>query len=55
MYKKIASNVFEAALFILPTIPDSININITIASIYFMGHYYKIQNTYKKLKNNFII
>jgi hypothetical protein len=54
MYKKIAINIFEAFAFILPAIPNSFNVRIIISSIYFIGHYYKIQNTYKKLKNNFI-
>jgi len=52
--KKILVNVFEIGAFMLPVVPDSINLRITIASIYFIGHYYKVQNEYVKLKNNFI-
>ena len=52
--RKLLVNVFEYSAFILPIMPDSFNARITIASIYFIGHYYIIQNQYIKIKNNFI-
>ena len=53
-YRSILINVIEGVTFILPAVPDSFNIRIFILSIYFIGHYYKIQNYYSKIKHNFI-
>jgi len=53
-YKSLIVNVFEFGTFLLPAVPDSFNVRITILSIYFFGHYYKVQNYYSYYKNKFI-
>ena len=53
-YRSILINVIEFGSFVLPVVPDSFNVRITILSIYFIGNYYKIQNYYSHIKHNFI-
>ena len=49
-YKKIGFHLFELFLFVLPAIPDSLAIRIGILSVYFIGHYFKVQVAYLTYK-----
>ena len=53
MYK-LAFALIEATAFILPAIPDDFRIRYSILTIYFIGHYFKLQIAYAKLKNKYI-
>ena len=53
MYK-LAFELIETTAFILPAIPDDFRIRFAILTIYFVGHYFKLQLAYAKLKNNYI-
>ena len=49
----IVFHCIECAAFILPALPDSIIVRLAILTIYFIGHYFKIQNIYLKFKKNY--
>lgn len=43
--------VIELVAFILPALPDKITTRITILTIYFVAHIFKLQYYYSRLKN----
>ena len=43
-------NIFEFILFILPALPNSIKIRLFILFIYFIAHFFNLQNVYLKNK-----
>ncbi len=47
---KYVFNIIELFAFILPALPDKITTRITILSIYFIAHIFKLQYNYTKLK-----
>ena len=49
-YNKIGFHLFELFLFVLPAIPDSLSVRLGILSIYFIGHYFKVQVAYLTYK-----
>lgn len=51
---KISFILLESFAFILPAIPESLWIRLTILFIYFIAHYFKIQGIYVKFKNQYI-
>ena len=57
--KKIGFHLFELFLFVLPAIPDSLAIRLGILTIYFIGHYFKVQVAYltykKKCLTNIVV
>ena len=57
--KKIGFHLFELVLFVLPAIPDSFAIRLGILTIYFIGHYFKVQVAYltykKKCLTNIVV
>ena len=53
MYK-LAFELIEATVFILPAIPDDFRIRFAILTFYFIGYYFKLQLAYAKLKNDII-
>jgi hypothetical protein len=46
-------HTLELVAFILPALPDKINIRLTILTIYFGAHIFKLQYHYAKLKNKY--
>lgn len=53
-YIKLFFNILEFFAFILPAIPDSLIIRLLILLIYFICHYYKLQNIYSKYKSKYL-
>jgi hypothetical protein len=54
MYANIFFNSIEFIAFILPALPNQLQIRLTILLIYFIGHYYKLQNVYAQYKLRYI-
>ena len=48
---KYLFNAIELCAFILPALPDKITTRITILTIYFIAHIFKLQYYYAKVKN----
>ena len=46
-------NAIEFVAFILPALPDKITTRLTILTIYFVAHIFKLQYHYAKLKNKY--
>jgi len=53
MIKYLFSTI-ELIAFVLPALPDKITIRLTILTIYFGAHIFKLQYYYTKLKNKYI-
>ena len=53
MIKKMFT-LLECSAFIAPATPESMFVRFTILSIYFIGHYFKLQINYVKFKNDCI-
>jgi len=47
-------DAFEAFLFILPILPNSIYLRFAIIFGYFVGHVCKVQQRYLQIKNNIL-
>lgn len=54
MIYKFFFNAIELFAFILPALPSQLAVRLLILTIYFIGHYYKLQYQYAKLKTKFI-
>ena len=54
MVVKTFFHVLEGAAFILPAIPDSIWVRLSILSGYFVLHYFRVQVEYAKIKRDLI-
>jgi hypothetical protein len=50
---KLAFQLLEFAAFILPALPESLYVRLTILFIYFVLHYFKAQLIYAKFKNRY--
>jgi hypothetical protein len=50
----ISFNIFEFILFILPALPNQLLVRLSILLLYFISHYFKIQNLYSKFKYKFV-
>jgi hypothetical protein len=50
----ILFNLIEFIAFILPALPDSLTIRLCILLLYFIGHCFKLQTLYSKIKLNYI-
>ena len=48
-------NSIELFAFILPALPESIYWRLFILFCYFLAHHYKLQYTYLKIKNQYIL
>lgn len=48
----IAFNALEFFAFILPALPESLYVRLTILFVYFGLHYFKVQLMYLKFKNS---
>ena len=44
--------IIELIAFILPAIPKKLEIRLLILFLYFVAHYFQLNNIYKKYKNN---
>lgn len=50
---KYIFNTIELVAFILPALPDKITTRLTLLTIYFIAHIFKLQYSYVKLKNKY--
>lgn len=51
---EIIFKIIEFFAFILPALPNSLIIRLSILLTYFIAHYFKLQQSYTKLKNLYI-
>ena len=54
MINNILFNLLEFLAFILPALPDSLTVRLFILLLYFIGHCFKLQTIYSKIKLNYI-
>jgi hypothetical protein len=47
---KLSFHVLEFVLFIFPVLPNKLSIRLSISFVYFLLHYYKVQNIYSQIK-----
>lgn len=52
-YKTIFTAI-EFVSFILPALPNSLNVRLFILFVYFTAHYYQLQKEYLKIKTKYI-
>jgi len=50
---QLSFNLLECTTFILPALPNKLSGRLAILSIYFILHYYKVQNVYSQIKYNY--
>ncbi len=54
-YYKYFFNTIEFIAFILPALPNSLDIRLLILLIYFIAHCFKLQYMYAEIKSKYII
>lgn len=54
MKYKTLFTAIEFISFLLPALPNSLNVRLSILLIYFIAHYYKLQIEYLKIKTKYI-
>ena len=54
-YYRVFFNTIEFIAFVLPALPESLNIRLLILFIYFIAHCFKLQYMYAEMKLKYII
>ena len=52
---KYVFNIIELCAFYLPALPDKITTRLTILTIYFLAHLFKLQYYYSWIKNKYTL